>query len=223
MLLSKVRSKCLVNQMQGATMPPWWMQQVEYKTRTALFVTLACLPLSQSLCVCLPASPDNDQIHFQAPSPRLPHCLTGPHKQGHLGGCKRKMYHLLGNGWHDVLAKKAFILSSSIAVALFPLPSSLIDQRGRRQLPLELQRKLPLQYGRKYPTNCWKIAVFAQQPGLRGLKTDWVNWRQTSLMTLSDQWCKGQETSSHFSRLVLDNQVVLLRWLNLNKSLSRFS
>lgn len=64
------------------------------------------LLLSPSRCVCLPASPDNDQIHFQTPSPSLPHRLTGPHKQGHLGSCKRKMYHLLGNGWHDVLAKK---------------------------------------------------------------------------------------------------------------------
>lgn len=103
--------------------------------------------------------------------------LTGPHKQGESGGYKRKMYHLQGNGWHD-----AFIFDQKYYCNPQAL-SPLIEQRGRRQLPLELQGKLPLQYCRKYPTYCQKIAVFVQQPSLRGLKTDWVIWRKAVLMT----------------------------------------
>lgn len=56
-------------------------------------------PPSLSWSLFLPDSPDNDQTHFQSAShnPFLS-SLTGPTKQGHTDCCKRKMYHLLGDG-----------------------------------------------------------------------------------------------------------------------------
>lgn len=75
--------------------------------------------------------------------------------------------------WPEVLLQPSSSLS----------PSPLIEQGGKRQLPLELQRKLPPQYDGKYTNHCWKMGVFVQQPGLRWLTTDWANWRWLSLMT----------------------------------------
>ena len=59
--------------------------------------------------VCVPACisrqwPDS----FPDSLPQSPSLLTGPHKQGHSDCCKRKMYHLLGDGWHDVSAKSFY-------------------------------------------------------------------------------------------------------------------
>jgi len=143
-------------------------------------LSLSLLFFSVLLCVlaCISRQwPDSFPDSFSQPASPL----TGPHKQGHSSGCKRKMYHLLGDGWHDVLAKSFYFDQKYCFNPPVP-PPPLIEQRGRRQPPLELQRKLPLQYGRKYTTHCWKIGVFVQQAGLRGLKTDWANWRWASLM-----------------------------------------
>lgn len=57
--------------------------------------------------------------------------------------------------------QKAFILTRSITATLQPAtPTPLIEQGGKRQLPLELQRKLPLQYDGKY-TNAVEKWVYS--------------------------------------------------------------
>lgn len=147
--------------------------------------------VSISLSACVSRQwPDS----FPDSLPQSPSPLTGPHKQGHSDCCKRKMYHLLVDGWQDVSAKSFYFDQKYYCnpAALFP-PSPLIEQGGKRQLPLELQRKLPLQYDGKYTKRCWKMGVFVQQPGLTWLRTDWANWKWPSLMTFLASGAKGSK------------------------------
>lgn len=190
---SKVRSnERLVNQMQGATARSP-MSAAGRRWHRCFFSPSVSLSLSPSLCVpaCISRQwPDS----FPDSLPQSPSVLTGPHKQGHSDCCKRKMYHLLGDGWHDVSAKSFYFDQKYYCSppALFS-PSLLIEQGGKRQLPLELQRKLPLQHDGKYTNHCWKMALFIQQPGLRWLRTDWGNWSE-SLMTYLANGAKGSKS-----------------------------
>lgn len=80
--------------------------------------------VSISLSACISRQwPDS----FPDSLPQSPSLLTGPHKQGHSDCCKRKMYHLLVDGWQDVSAKSFYFDQKYYCnpAALFPpLPSN---------------------------------------------------------------------------------------------------
>lgn len=187
---SKVRSnERLVNQMQGATARSP-MSAAGRRWHRCFFSPSVSLSLSPSLCVpaCISRQwPDS----FPDSLPQSPSVLTGPHKQGHSDCCKRKMYHLLGDGWHDVSAK-AFILTRSITATLQlspPLPSNWT----RRQ-------KTTATWAAKEIASSawWKIHKPLVKNGFIR-STTWPKMAEDRLRKLewifndlSGQWCKGQ-------------------------------
>lgn len=111
---------CLITWKVPQCLSPLWVQQVENET-----VILSSPSLPSSLRVPSSISrqwPDS----FLDSNLQSPSVLTGPHKQGHSGCCKRKMYHLLGDRWQDVSAKSFYFdhKYDCNPAASIPLPSN---------------------------------------------------------------------------------------------------
>lgn len=140
-----------------------------------------------------------------------PSLLTGPHKQGHSDCCKRKMYHLLEDGWHDVSTKSFYFDQKYYCnpPAVFPPPSNWT----RRQTTTATcaAKEIASSVPRKIHKSLLKMGVFVQQPAVRGLETD---WRWASLITYLASGAKGSEPPPLSAMKFLFSSIILHMYFN---------
>lgn len=119
---------CLITWKVPQCLSPCWVQQVQ--NETVILSLHPSLPFPFiSPCACLHLQ-TMTRLIFRLPPAASPPLLTAPHKQGHSAGCKRKMYHLLGDRWQDVSAK-SFYFDQQYCNPAAPVP--LLSNWARRQ------------------------------------------------------------------------------------------